>query len=136
MKKIYILGATIVFAFIILFLFINKTNVSSKENYYQNQISFEQLQKDLLNQEEKIVYFYKPECKFCEKVSPIVIPMAKEMKINLEVMNIKKYPQGWDTFGIQGTPTIIYYKNGKEVDRILGAHEKDAFKEWFKNIKG
>ncbi|MCQ6334967.1 MULTISPECIES: thioredoxin family protein [Bacillus cereus group] len=135
MKKILIIGALIICAFVLLFLFISKKDHSVMEDYYKNQVSFEKLQADLLKQDEKIIYFYKPDCKYCKKVSPIVIPLAQEMKIPLEVMNIEKYPQSWETFEIQGTPTIIHYKNGKELDRILGAHDKSKFKEWFEKIQ-
>jgi thioredoxin-like negative regulator of GroEL len=134
-KKIMTLSIIVISAFIMLIVFTHKKEDPIEEKYYQNQISFDQLQTDLLKKDEKIIYFYRPECKFCEKVSPIVIPMAKEMKMSMEVMNIEKYPQAWDTFKIQGTPTIIHYRNGKERDRVLGAHEKEVFKEWFEKIK-
>ncbi|HHT7190969.1 TPA: thioredoxin family protein, partial [Bacillus cereus] len=47
-------------------------------------------------------------------------------------LNVEKEPHGWDQFKIKGTPTIIYYKDGKEIDRIEGVYQEDQFKKWFK----
>ncbi|MED1305676.1 thioredoxin family protein, partial [Bacillus pacificus] len=112
-----------------------KTTGTEQVNYYKNQITPEQLQEDLSNHKEKIVYFYKTTCPHCLRISPIVVPMAENMKINMQVLNLEEYKQGWDMFQIKGTPTIISYKDGKEVNRILGEQSLQTFQTWFKNNK-
>ncbi|EJQ15478.1 thioredoxin family protein (plasmid) [Bacillus cereus] len=141
MKKMLIFIITILSIFALVIILTNKetknekTTSTEQVNYYKNQITPEQLQEDLSNHKEKIVYFYKTTCPHCLRVSPIVVPMAENMKINMQVLNLEEYKQGWDMFQIKGTPTIISYKDGKEVNRILGEQSLQTFQTWFKNNK-
>ena len=34
------------------------------------------------------------------------------------------------TFGVMSIPTVILFKNGEEVDRFVGAREKDGIAEF------
>lgn len=141
MKKMLIFIIAIVSIFALVIILTNKETKNEKTtgteqvNYYKNQIPPEQLQEDLSNHKEKIVYFYKTTCPHCLRISPIVVPMAENMKINMQVLNLEEYKQGWDMFQIKGTPTIISYKDGKEVNRILGEQSLQTFQTWFKNNK-
>ncbi|ANV74125.1 thioredoxin [Bacillus wiedmannii] len=141
MKKMLIFIIAILSIFALVIILTNKETKNEKTtgteqvNYYKNQITPEQLQEDLSNHKEKIVYFYKTTCPHCLRVSPIVVPMAENMKINMQVLNLEEYKQGWDMFQIKGTPTIISYKDGKEVNRILGEQSLQTFQTWFKNNK-
>ncbi|EJS45310.1 thioredoxin [Bacillus cereus] len=141
MKKMLIFIIAIVSIFALVIILTNKETKNEKTtgteqvNYYKNQITPEQLQEDLSNHKEKIVYFYKTTCPHCLRISPIVVPMAENMKINMQVLNLEEYKQGWDMFQIKGTPTIISYKDGKEVNRILGEQSLQTFQTWFKNNK-
>lgn len=96
-----------------------------------NQVLPEDLQKKLANKENVTVYFYSPECTHCQQTAPIVVPLAKEMGINLLQYNVLEFEQGWDDYNIEGTPTIVQFKNGKEAARIVGFNEKEAFRTWF-----
>ncbi|ANN35651.1 thioredoxin (plasmid) [Bacillus thuringiensis serovar coreanensis] len=141
MKKMLIFIIAILSIFALVIILTNKETKNEKTtgteqvNYYKNQITPEQLQEDLSNHKEKIVYFYKTTCPHCLRISPIVVPMAENMKINMQVLNLEEYKQGWDMFQIKGTPTIISYKDGKEVNRILGEQSLQTFQTWFKNNK-
>ncbi|OUB01377.1 thioredoxin family protein [[Bacillus thuringiensis] serovar konkukian] len=141
MKKMLIFIIAILSIFALVIILTNKetknekTTSTEQVNYYKNQITPEQLQEDLSNHKEKIVYFYKTTCPHCLRISPIVVPMAENMKINMQVLNLEEYKQGWDMFEIKGTPTIISYKDGKEENRILGEQSLQTFQTWFKNNK-
>ncbi|WP_041580897.1 thioredoxin family protein [Bacillus sp. 1NLA3E] len=106
----------------------DQTNETSNN---PNLILPEDLQKKIANKENATVYFYSPECTHCQKTAPIVVPLAKEMGIQLLQYNVLEYEQGWDDYNIEGTPTIVQFKNGKETARIVGYNEKEAFKAWF-----
>ncbi|MEK4581876.1 thioredoxin domain-containing protein [Bacillus sp. FSL R12-0074] len=136
MKKIIVF--ILITISILILIFLTTTKKDSKEsttNYYQNEIKTNELQNDILKQNEKFIYFYQTNCHYCKKTSPIVIPMTKKLNINMEVLNLEKEPNGWNQFKIEGTPTIIHYKNGKEIDRIEGEYKKEEFKEWFNKNK-
>ena len=42
--------------------------------------------------------------------------MAKDLNVDMKVMDIEKLEAPWDEYKILGTPTIIYFKDGKEVN--------------------
>ncbi|WP_413364338.1 thioredoxin family protein [Lysinibacillus sp. 3P01SB] len=127
------LGVIITTLFILLVVFDSK----KKTEELDNEITVEELQNGLLENEDYFVYFYQTDCLACKKTSPIVIPMTKKMNIDLKKINLQKDTTGWKEFKIKGTPTIIYFENGKEVDRIFAKKPEETFRQWFeKNSKG
>ncbi|MED3551360.1 thioredoxin family protein [Cytobacillus praedii] len=98
---------------------------------YQNLILPDQLEKKLDKKEDVTVYFYSPTCSHCQRTTPIVSPLAKDMNINLTKFNLLEFDNGWNQYGITETPTIVQYKAGKEVNRITGYQEKEVFEKWF-----
>ncbi|PEJ53567.1 hypothetical protein CN676_09715 [Bacillus wiedmannii] len=114
--------------------FLSKNDKKSGGNYNE-QISFEQLKEDLKKEEERVVYFYKDDCQYCKKLTPIIMPLAKENAIALNVLNAGKYIEVWDEFNLEGVPAIIHFREGEEVSRIVGLEEKDVYKNWFLEIK-
>ncbi|MBA2871911.1 thiol-disulfide isomerase/thioredoxin [Anoxybacillus calidus] len=102
---------------------------------YQNIILPDELEKKLKNKETVTVYFYSSTCPHCKKTTPIVVPLAKEMGIDLKMFNLLEFEDGWDKYKIEGTPTIVHYVNGKEVKRIDGYREEAVFRDWFQSIQ-
>lgn len=100
---------------------------------YQNIINPEDLQNKLENKEDVTVYFYSPTCGHCRNTTPIVAPLAKDMNINLVQFNLLEFDNGWDQYGIKETPTVVQYRDGKEVNRIVGYQEKEVFETWFED---
>jgi thiol-disulfide isomerase/thioredoxin len=98
---------------------------------YQNLILPNKLDELLDNKEDVTVYFYSPTCPHCQRTTPIVAPLAKDMNINLLQFNLLEFEDGWDQYRITETPTIVQYKDGKEVNRITGFNEKEVFEDWF-----
>lgn len=133
MKKMFLFGGIVVVLLIAIFA-VTKTEQKQENatDYYTNKISLEDLRKNVTEKKDQTIYFYQTDCVHCKKVSPIVIPMAKDMNIDMKVIDLENEPIAvWDEFKITGTPTIIRFKEGKEVSRIEGEESKDKFKEWF-----
>lgn len=74
-----------------------------------------------------LVDFWAPWCTPCRLVSPLVDEIAEEMKETLKVvkMNTDENPVTAPKLGIQGIPTLILFKDGQFVDRLVGAHPKE-----------
>ncbi len=106
-----------------------------QETYYTNKISSSELGKQLDAKNDATVYFYQTSCTHCMKVSPIVVPLAKELGVDMKVLDLQTDENGWDAFSIEGTPTIVRYKEGKEVSRIVGEQSETDFKKWFESNK-
>ncbi|MED0965528.1 thioredoxin family protein [Bacillus paramycoides] len=113
----------------------NSTGQTNGTDYYANKISLPDLQKNLEEKKEQTVYFYQTTCVHCQKISPIVVPLAKDLNIDMKVMDIEKLDAPWNDYKIQGTPTIIHFKDGKEVSRVSGEQSKEAFTKWFEKTK-
>ncbi|HFK1548733.1 thioredoxin family protein [Bacillus albus] len=149
MKKMLIFGGIIIALFAAIFAVtqMEEKNATSQKidnatgsttngpDYYTNKISLSDLQKNLKEKKEETVYFYQTSCVHCQKLSPVVVPMAKDLNVNMKVMDIEKIDAPWDEYNIKGTPTIIHFKDGKEVSRISGEQPKDKLKEWLEQTK-
>lgn len=138
MKKMLIFGGIIIVLFAAIFAVtqMEKKNASTDEKgYYSNKISLEDLNKNIEDKKEQTIYFYQTSCVHCQKVSPIVVPLAKDLNVDMKVIDIENLNEPWDKYTIQGTPTIIHFKDGKEVSRISGEQSKEKFKEWFEQTK-
>ncbi|MBF0709500.1 thioredoxin family protein [Alkalihalobacillus hwajinpoensis] len=97
---------------------------------YQNQILPDELDEALSNEEDAYVYFYSPTCIHCKNTSPVLVPLAEDMGIDLKKYNVLEFEQGWNDYRIESTPTLVRFKDGKEVDRIVGTQTEDTFKQW------
>lgn len=65
-------------------------------------------------------------------MNPTIEELEKELsgKIGFEKVNVDEDSQRASQFGVMSIPTYVVEKDGKEVDRIIGARSKEAFKSW------
>ncbi len=70
-----------------------------------------------------VVDFWAPWCGPCRMVSPILEDIATRYpgRIKVVKINTDENPDISMRFGIQGIPTLILFKDGREVNRIIGA---------------
>ncbi len=79
-----------------------------------------------------IVDFWAPWCGPCQMMAPAFEEAARvfPLKARFAKLNTQDYPQLSAQFGIRGIPTMIAFKNGKELDRISGAMQTQQIIEW------
>lgn len=67
-------------------------------------------------------------CGPCKIIKPIVEELAKEYegKIAFSNVDVDNNPELSNEFGIRNVPTILFFKNGKIVDKQVGATTKSA----------
>ncbi|MBU8905010.1 thioredoxin family protein [Desertibacillus haloalkaliphilus] len=97
---------------------------------YENIILPDELIERLNAQESMTIYYYSPTCPACEQTSPIIVPMAEEMGLDMKLFNLLEFEGGWATFDITETPTVVRYENGQEVGRI-GYVDASEYEQWF-----
>jgi thioredoxin 1 len=67
-------------------------------------------------------------CGPCRIVAPIVDELAREMagQVTFGKLDADANPAVMQAFGIQGIPTLLVFRDGRLVDRLVGAMPKPA----------
>jgi len=75
-----------------------------------------------------IVDFYADWCGPCKVMAPVFDELARELQGKMLVlkMDTDQNPRTPQRFGIRGIPTLIVFRDGKEVGRQVGAVPKAA----------
>lgn len=73
-----------------------------------------------------MVDFWATWCGPCRMIAPYVEEIARDYagKAVVVKMDTDANPQTPMKYGIMGIPTLIFFKDGKEVDRLVGAAPK------------
>lgn len=73
-----------------------------------------------------VVDFYADWCHPCKRLAPIVEALAKENYPKLKVckLDIDENRSIYIRYKIRGIPILIFFKEGKEVERIIGLRTK------------
>ncbi len=77
-----------------------------------------------------VVDFWAEWCGPCHAIAPAVANLATEYDGRAVVtkLNADDYPDILSRFGIMGIPTLIFFKNGKEMERQVGMTGYGALK--------
>ncbi len=95
-------------------------------------ITDEQFEELVLQGEGPVVVdFWAPWCGPCLRLAPILEEVAGEMSDRLTVykLNTDENQKTPVSYRVMSIPTLIVFKNGQEVDRIVGALPKDVLKQ-------
>lgn len=90
--------------------------------------------KEVLSSEVPVfVDFWAEWCGPCRMVGPVLEKLQEEYgsKIKIVKVNIDNYPNLAEKYKVQSIPNMILFKNGTEVDRVIGAAGPDRFKTVF-----
>ncbi|MGP8320805.1 MAG: protein disulfide oxidoreductase [Methanosarcinaceae archaeon] len=81
-----------------------------------------------------LVDFWAEWCGPCHMVAPIVEALAKEHsgKLVCAKMDVDRNPETATGFNTSSIPTLILFKDGAEVERLVGAVPKQHFNEMLK----
>lgn len=77
-----------------------------------------------------IVDFSAEWCGPCRMVSPIIHELAEEYagRIVAGELNVDENPAITAEFRVRNIPTVLFFKNGEQVDKQIGAAPKTAYK--------
>jgi len=93
------------------------------------ELTQDNFEKEILKSDKPVlVDFWAPWCMPCKIIAPTVEKLAEEMKAKIKVMksNVDESPDIATELSILNIPTLVLFRDGKEIVRIIGVNSKEA----------
>ncbi|MEK3732442.1 MULTISPECIES: thioredoxin [Paenibacillus] len=76
-----------------------------------------------------LVDFWATWCPPCKLIAPILDELDQEMPdLKIVKVDVDDNPETASRFGVMSIPTLIVFKNGEAVDKVVGFRPKEALK--------
>lgn len=76
-----------------------------------------------------LVDFWAPWCPPCRVIAPILEELAAEYagRLTIAKLNTDEHQRAMAQLGVHGLPTLIIFKDGREVERLVGARSRRQY---------
>jgi thioredoxin 1 len=89
--------------------------------------------KKLIDDGESVVIDFSAEswCAPCRAISPIIDKLSEKYidKIKIGKIDIDNNTELVKTYNIRGVPTVLFFKEGRVVDKIIGAAKESDYEQ-------
>ena len=106
-------------------------------NIMAQQFTDRDFEKEVLKSDKPVlVDFWAAWCGPCQIMGPIIEELAEEVKDKYKVgkLNVDENREMASKYGVMSIPTMIIFKDGKEVKQLVGVQSKDNLKEELEKV--
>ncbi len=115
----------------------NKQISRRKPRNMEIDLKDEDFKKEVLDSDLPVlVYFWAPWCGPCSMLRPVIEELADDYQGRMKVckLNIGEGRASATEYGVMSIPTLIFFKDGKVVDTIVGVLPKARLEEKIKVV--
>lgn len=79
--------------------------------------------------------FYSDSCVPCKRMSPVLAELEEQTGVKLVKLNVNFDGQTAAEYGVTAVPTVIFFRNSEEQQRVTGAVKKAQLEEIINTLK-
>ncbi|UCF64525.1 MAG: thioredoxin [bacterium] len=101
------------------------------------EVTEENFEAEVINSKiPTIVDFWAVWCGPCKVIAPYLEEIASEYsgKVKIAKVDVDNNQAIAAKYGIRSIPTVMFFKNGRMVDQVIGAYPKSHFEEKIGNL--
>jgi thioredoxin 2 len=83
-----------------------------------------------------LMEFFAPWCGHCQRLSPVLDELASAYagRVKVAKLNIDANSSTPSRYGVNGVPTMLFFKGGQPVNRLVGAQPKGEIERQLNSI--